>query len=91
VHGPDLDGTRADKGELIEHVLRVEGLPATDTWMIGDRLHDIVGASANRVPGIGVLWGYGSRDELAEAGADPIVGSMPELVAHIGRVGEKEV
>ncbi len=37
--------------------------------MVGDRSHDVVGAKANGVRPIGVLWGYGSRDELIAAGA----------------------
>ena len=39
--------------------------------MIGDRSHDIVGAKNNGMKGIGVLYGYGSRDELLQAGAQP--------------------
>jgi len=37
--------------------------------MIGDRSHDMVGAKNNGMKGIGVLYGYGSRDELLQAGA----------------------
>ena len=39
--------------------------------MIGDRSHDMVGAKNNGMKGIGVLYGYGSREELIEAGALP--------------------
>ena len=39
--------------------------------MIGDRSHDIVGAKNNGIKGIGVLYGYGSKDELIGAGALP--------------------
>ena len=36
--------------------------------MIGDRSHDIVGANANGVASIGVLWGYGDLAELTARG-----------------------
>jgi len=90
VHGSALDGARADKGELIRHILDAEGLDATRTVMIGDRLHDADGAAKNDVKAIGVLWGFGDRAELEGAGvaniaADPA--ELPEMVGDImGRV-----
>jgi phosphoglycolate phosphatase len=79
VYGSELNGERSNKGDLIAHVLTLEGL-TSDAWMIGDRLHDIRGAKLNALRSAGVLWGYGSREELAEAGADALFSSMPELV-----------
>lgn len=79
VYGSELSGERSNKGDLIAHVLTREGL-TSDAWMIGDRLHDIRGAKLNTLRSAGVLWGYGSRDELAEAGADALFPSMSELV-----------
>ena len=72
VHGSELDGRFAKKTELIRHVLDLHGIDAADAVMIGDRRHDAEAARANSVAAIGVLWGYGSRDELVLAGADPI-------------------
>jgi phosphoglycolate phosphatase len=69
VYGSEFDGTRSGKGELIAHILNAEALSPHSTVMVGDRSHDVVGAKANGVFPIGVLWGYGSRDELAAAGA----------------------
>jgi phosphoglycolate phosphatase len=80
VYGPELSGERSDKGELIAYVLDVERLRPADTWMIGDRMHDIVGAKKNGLRAAGVLWGYGSRDELRGAGADVLCESVPDLV-----------
>ncbi|ASP33130.1 HAD family hydrolase [Labrenzia sp. VG12] len=65
VYGSELDGTRSAKTDLIAYVLSEEGLAAGETVMIGDRKHDLIGANANGVKGVGVLWGYGSREELA--------------------------
>lgn len=80
VYGSELTGERSNKGELIAHVLESEGISPPEVWMIGDRLHDILGAKRNGISAAGVLWGYGSRKELSEAGADSIFQTMPELV-----------
>ena len=80
VYGSELNGERSKKGELIAHVLKTEGLEPARSWMIGDRLHDINGAKQNGLRSAGVLWGYGSREELTAAGADVLFETMPELV-----------
>jgi phosphoglycolate phosphatase len=80
VYGSELNGERSNKGDLIAHVLTRERL-TNDAWMIGDRLHDIRGAKLNKLRSAGVLWGYGSREELLEAGADALFGNMSELVS----------
>jgi phosphoglycolate phosphatase len=85
-HGSELDGRNADKPDLIRHILAHEALDPAHTVMIGDRSHDIVGARANRVASIGVLWGYGDRAELEGAGADRIAEKpedIPELASEI--------
>jgi phosphoglycolate phosphatase len=69
IYGSEFDGTNANKTHLIAHILKRESLLPASTAMIGDRAHDIVAALANGVGAIGVLWGYGSREELANAGA----------------------
>lgn len=69
VYGSELDGRRAAKADLIAHVLHEEGLDPARTVMVGDRHHDVRGARAHGVSTVGVTWGYGSRDELARAGA----------------------
>ncbi|HWA83879.1 MAG TPA: HAD family hydrolase [Fimbriimonadaceae bacterium] len=68
-YGSELDGTRTDKGELIAYLLDREALEARETVMVGDRRHDVEGAKANGIPCIGVLYGYGSEEELRSAGA----------------------
>lgn len=79
IHGSELDGTRTNKVELIAHLLRTEGISPDDAVMIGDREHDVIGAKANGLPAIGVLWGYGSREELLASGADVICETPAEL------------
>ena len=48
--------------------------------MVGDRHHDIEGAIANGLDSIGVTFGYGSREELTQAGATYIADSVEELL-----------
>jgi len=80
VHGSELDGTRAEKNDLIAHVLEREQIQPDQGIMIGDRAQDIKGAIANGVRPIGVLWGYGSREELTRAGAS-LLCETPETLA----------
>jgi phosphoglycolate phosphatase len=79
VYGSELNGTRANKGELISHVLQQETIVPAKAVMIGDREHDIKGAAANRIRAVGVLWGYGSREELTRAGASVLCGTPESL------------
>ena len=86
VYGSELSGANADKKDLLGHVLRAESLPPANTVMVGDRSYDILGARANSLFSVGVLWGYGSREELVAAGAGALcdapnaLGSLPSLV-----------
>lgn len=67
VYGSELDGRNVEKADLIKHVLTTENVDASTAVMVGDRHHDIDGASANGVPSVGVLYGYGTLDELHRA------------------------
>lgn len=84
VYGSEMNGANADKRHLIAHILRTESLSPTDTVMVGDRAHDVSGARANGLFPIGVLWGYGSQEELVSAGAGAICeepGMLVEMIA----------
>jgi phosphoglycolate phosphatase len=86
VNGSGLDGTRADKAELIAHILQQFRIPAIDAVMIGDREHDMRGAEKNGIPAIGVLWGYGSGGELMASGATATIRTprlLPEALAAV--------
>jgi phosphoglycolate phosphatase len=79
IYGSELDGRNSDKGELVALLLREQGLAPASAVMIGDREHDIIGAKKNGLRSVGVLWGYGSAEELANAGADRLVQSPDQL------------
>jgi phosphoglycolate phosphatase len=69
VYGPDWDGRLDDKGDLIDHMLMIERFDPGNAVMIGDRGSDVRAAARHGIPTVGVLWGYGDRDELADAAA----------------------
>jgi phosphoglycolate phosphatase len=81
VHGCELDGTREDKRDLLAHLLPHHGIDPASAAMIGDRGADMVAARHHRVRAVGALWGYGSRAELEEGGAQALCASPRELAS----------
>ncbi len=79
VSGSCLDGGRTDKAEVIAHAL--EQCSPDSAVMIGDRKHDVIGARKCGLDCIGVVYGYGSRKELIDAGAKWVVEHVPALKA----------
>ena len=78
VAGSTIDEGRTDKAEVIAYALGKLGSPGRPL-MVGDRKHDVAGAHANGLPCLGVLYGYGSRQELTEAGADRLAAAVPDV------------
>jgi phosphoglycolate phosphatase len=68
IYGSRPDGSLENKSELISYVLEKEKISPADAVMIGDREYDITGAKDNGFPAVAVTYGYGSREEIAEAG-----------------------
>lgn len=75
--GSELDGRRVEKDEIIACVLKKHGIK--DAVMVGDRRFDMEGAKKNALTAVGVLYGYGTKEELEQAGADFIAKSVEEL------------
>ncbi len=73
VSGSELNGARTSKAAVIAYALERYGIPKDKALMIGDREHDIAGAKQNGIKAMGVLYGFGSEEELKKAGADFIV------------------
>ncbi|MDP5272836.1 HAD family hydrolase [Chengkuizengella axinellae] len=80
IGGSNLDGTRQDKAEVIQHVIEQENLDIDDIVMIGDRKHDLIGAEKNGVASIGVGYGYGSKQELTDCKPTYYVETVKELL-----------
>ena len=83
IYGAHLDGSLGKKSELLAHLLERESLDPGACVMIGDRHYDMVGARANGIRAIGVLWGYGSEEELLTAGASRLCRHPAEICAQI--------
>jgi phosphoglycolate phosphatase len=80
VGGADQDGTRYRKTDVIEWTMSQVTRGAAVVAMVGDRAADIVGGRAMGLRGIGVTWGYGSVEELDDAGAMITVDSPTQLL-----------
>jgi phosphoglycolate phosphatase len=83
VFGAELDGTRVHKSDLLAYALENTGVDPSRALMIGDRSHDMIGARNNGMNAIGVLYGYGSREELIGAGASHVCATPRAVLDHI--------
>ena len=80
IAGSRMDGTRSGKHEVIAYALESAGIKnLSAAVMIGDRKYDIAGAKQAGIASIGVLFGYGNRQELECAKADYIVSDLKEI------------
>ena len=77
--GSDFEGKYETKAQVVAHALKVCGAEPCDVLMVGDRMHDVIGAKKNGIDCAGVLYGYGDRAELEGAGADMIFESVAQL------------
>ena len=79
IGGADIGGTRNEKWEVIDYVLENAGITdKSRVLMIGDRRQDVIGAHKTGLKCLGILWGYGTTEELNEAGADFIAHTPQE-------------
>ena len=84
VCGANLDGSRSDKIELIEYAMKQVGFTdKNEVVMIGDRFYDVAGAVKAGVHSIGVTYGFGSREELMNAGAEYIADCPEEIARYL--------
>jgi phosphoglycolate phosphatase len=81
IYGSEMSGRFDNKADLIRHILASESLAPGETLMVGDRKYDILGAKENLCFAAGVTYGYGSAQELSEAGADCLCHSPREVAA----------
>ncbi|AEB81791.1 TPA: HAD family hydrolase [Streptococcus suis] len=79
IAGASLDSSRISKADVIGYAInQLEAFPK-HAVMIGDREHDIEGARMHQLPAIGVLYGYGNKQEFEKAGATMIVETVQDL------------
>ncbi len=83
--GPELDGTRNWKGDLLSHALEKTMEDPATSVMVGDRHHDFAAAASVNMKSIAVRWGYGNPDEWAHA--DTVIDHPSELPGAIAMLG----
>ena len=89
VIGPARDDKKTDKGSLLRNALSFLATTRTDhfikehTVMVGDRMFDMEGAAETGIPSIGVLYGYGNRQELILSGAKWLADTPMDVVKSI--------
>ncbi len=82
IGGSDMGETRSTKEAVIEYDLAALGNPDPQSCvMVGDRKYDVIGAREYGIDCVGVLFGYGSKEEFAEANAAYIAETVEQLRA----------
>ncbi|PTQ73002.1 HAD family hydrolase [Pseudomonas sp. GV071] len=84
IYGSELDGTRTNKVELIAYLLEQEQLDPSQTLMIGDRKHDLIGAHSNGLECVAVGYGFGSEEEIQAQNPTYHFRTLAELHAAFG-------
>jgi phosphoglycolate phosphatase len=80
VVGSTFTEERTKKSEVVALVReKYPDIAKDNAVMVGDRRHDVEGAHQNGLPAAGVLWGYGSREELTAAGAEYLAENFEQL------------
>ena len=78
--GASLDFSFVEKCNIIEFILDKYNITdKASVLMVGDRKFDIIGAKQTGIASVGVLCGYGSKQELSDAGADYIVNNFSDI------------
>ena len=82
--GATMDTSRTEKAQVIAYLLELNG-GADNAIMVGDTKFDVIGAAAHNIPTVGVSWGYGTVEDMQEAGAAVIVNTMQELLDYLNK------
>ena len=86
IAGANLDGSKTKKEEVISEALDLCGVENRSLIvMVGDRKYDILGAKKFDIDSIGVLFGYGSKEELENSGATYIAEKVRDIFSIVTR------
>lgn len=84
IAGATMDGSRGKKADVIHYALENCGITnLSETVMVGDREHDILGAKQEGLDAIGVLFGYGDLAEHHAAGATYIAETVEDILKYV--------
>lgn len=78
-----MDGSRDSKLAVIQYVLGSTGASPQECLMVGDRMHDIIGAHDAGMKCAAVLVGFGSREEFAEYKADYVAETLDDVLKYV--------
>ena len=78
-----MDGSRDSKLAVIQYVLDSTGASPQECLMVGDRMHDIIGAHDAGMKCAAVLVGFGSREEFAEYKADYVAETLADVLKYV--------
>lgn len=82
VAGADIGGPLSDKVDVLRDALSKLPTDAKESMvMVGDRCYDVEGATVVGIPCIGVLYGFGTIEEFAEA--ETAVSTVEALQAYL--------
>lgn len=82
--GADLEGKLQKKEDIIYDAIQKSGIKDTSrTIMVGDRMFDVIGAAKFNIACIGVLYGYGTEDELKTAGAAFVAETVLDILKYV--------
>jgi phosphoglycolate phosphatase len=84
IYGATLDDERSSKTAVLRYALAESGVnDKSQSVMIGDRLHDMLGGRDNTLATIGVTYGFGDETELLAAGANAIAHNPEDILNFI--------
>jgi phosphoglycolate phosphatase len=78
--GGNLEGTFVEKEDIIKYIIEKYNLKKPETIMVGDKKYDIIGVNKNGIKSIGVLYGYGSKEELEKERPEYIINNAREIL-----------
>lgn len=84
VYGADDNESRVSKGDVLRYAIANAAFDTASAVMVGDRKFDVLGAKEVGIPTVGVLFGYGTKEELLAAGAISLISRPEELLSLIG-------
>lgn len=77
--GSTMDGSLQHKADILAELSSRYQVNLDEATMVGDRAQDVAGAREHGIPCVGVLWGYGTEQELRTAGADLLIDRPSQL------------
>ena len=84
VTGASLDASRREKVLVLQEAFRRMQIscPKQDAILIGDTKYDVIGTRKAGIDCLGITYGFGTRQELEEAGAVAILDTTQEVEAY---------